>query len=267
MSTKIAIVWDVTWRQSRKTTLLKRRNFLEDRSRLDGSTTTLAHREMGLWRLHNCIHVFLKTGVSSLGLTGAGAACFTQSVPCSWWVISARNVTVKVAAVLFRILLVPSWNLNPEAVYSFCGFKKRLPLQAHAWLLLKLDEDRLLPHLFQFIIIPIVRRYANWFVDSVVKLTQRAQDSTVVSLKSSQSKSGEIHVGHYRHLPRPLNSYFTNKSTLCILSYMQDHYFIWPVSIVTPYRYRNTRVFGTFSERSLYDKRANRKCHSVGQVT
>jgi hypothetical protein len=135
MSTKVAIVWDVMWRHSRKTAVQKRQNFLGGRSRWEGSTTTVDHKEVGLWRLHKCIHVFLKTGVSSLGLAGADAACVTRSVACSWRVISPRNVTVKLVAVLSRVRKVPSWNLNPEAIYPVCGFKKLLPFQAHAWLL------------------------------------------------------------------------------------------------------------------------------------
>ena len=50
---------------------------------------------------------------------------------------------------------------------------------------LKLDRDRFLPHLFQFIIIPIVRRNANWFVDSVVKLTQCAHSVFPVKMWGS----------------------------------------------------------------------------------
>lgn len=69
------------------------------------------------------------------GLAGADAVCFTRSVARFWRVISPRNVSVKLVAVLFRIREIPSLNLNPEAIYPFCGFKKTQPLQARACLL------------------------------------------------------------------------------------------------------------------------------------
>ena len=99
---------------------------------VDGKIVPL-HRLIKKWAFGVCINASMyswKLGFPVWGLAGPDTVCFSRSVARSWRVISPRNVSVKLVAVLFRIRGVPNWNLNPEAVYPFRGFKTILPLRA-----------------------------------------------------------------------------------------------------------------------------------------